>query len=244
MNRRAAARAASVAVVLGTGGCETTQQLSAKIGRRLGHQSAVAGTTSLGTASRDVRVARTALLTSGGQTAVALQLTNTSAQTQTDFPVLIDVLDSAGGSVYRNNTKGIEASIQQLALLPAHATAWWVDNEILASGGVPKTVRAQLGASASGAAAAVVPELTTHGVSASESFPGPHVSVTIDNRSAIPQTQLAVYAVALKGGQVVGAGRGVVAALAAGTSAALEIPMIGSVDGSTISLTVAPTRAG
>jgi hypothetical protein len=67
--------------------------------------------------------------------------------------------------------------------------------------------------------------------------------VTVDNHSATAQTELPVYAVALKGGQVVGAGRGVVASLARGASSTLEIPMIGSVDASTIVLTAAPTPA-
>jgi hypothetical protein len=40
---------------------------------------------------------------------------------------------------------------------------------------------------------------------------------------------------------VVGAGRGIVAALAAGASAQVEIPIVGTVSGSTISLTVPPT---
>jgi hypothetical protein len=40
---------------------------------------------------------------------------------------------------------------------------------------------------------------------------------------------------------VVGAGRGVVAALAAGASAAVLVPIVGTVNGSTISLTIPPT---
>lgn len=241
MIRPAAALAATVAIVLGASGCETTQELSAKIGRRLGHQNALAGTTKLGATSRDVRVTRLALVSSGGQSAVALELTNTSAQAQANFPVLINVLDAAGRSVYRNNTKGNEASLQQFALLPAHATAWWVDDQILASGGVPKTVAAEIGAATGAAVAAAADEIATSGVSASDSFPGPHVDATVENRSAPAQTELPVYAVALKGGQVVGAGRGVVASLARGASSTVEIPMIGSVDGSTILLTAAPT---
>ena len=43
-------------VALAASGCETTQQLSAKIGRRLGRQSAIAGTTAIGARNRDVRV--------------------------------------------------------------------------------------------------------------------------------------------------------------------------------------------
>jgi len=243
MSRAAAALAATAAIVIGASGCETTQELSAKIGRRLGHQSADAGTTSLGAANRTVRVERSALVGSGGQYAVALELTNAGPQAQSDFAVLIDVLDASGKSVYRNNTKGIEASIQGLSLLPAHATAWWVDNEVLAAAGPPTSVTAAVGAS-TGSVTATIPVLTTRGVSASNSFPGPHVSATVENRSSVAQSELAVYAVALRGGKVVGAGRGIVAALAAGASAQVEIPMVGSVDGSTISLTVAPARLG
>ncbi len=97
-----------------------------------------------------MRVVRTTLLGSGGQYAVALELTNTGAQAQANFAVLIDVLDAKGRSVYRNDTTGIEASIQQLALLPAHTTEWWVDNEVIASGGPPAAVTAAVGASTGG----------------------------------------------------------------------------------------------
>jgi hypothetical protein len=240
MRGAAAALAAAGLIVVGTAGCETTQELSARIGRKLGHQSAIAGTTALGAVNGAVRIDRTVLLSAGGQSAVALKLTNTSARTQTAFPVLVDVLDAKGASVYRNNTKGIEASIQHLALLAPHATAWWVDNEVLASGGVPKTVRAQLGA-ATARAPRSVPQITTQGVSASDSFPGPHVTVTVRNRSAIAQRQLPVYAVALRGEEPTGAGRGIVPTLAAGTSAEVQIPIVGTVRGARIVLTIPPT---
>ena len=65
--------------------------------------------------------------------------------------------------------------------------------------------------------------------------------MTVFNRSSIAQSQLPVYAVALSGGRVVGAGRGIVATLAAGASAQVEVPIVGTVSGSTISLTVPPT---
>jgi hypothetical protein len=239
MRRRAAVAAAGL-IVAGLTGCETTQERSAKIARTLGHQSAIAGTTGIGAANRDVRIEQTVLLGAGGQWAVALKLTNTSARTQTAFPVLIDVLDARGASVYRNDTKGIEPSIQQLALLPPRATAWWVDNEVLASGGAPSSVTGRLGASTQ-AASSVVPQITAQGVSASDSFPGPHVSATIHNRSRVAQSQLPVYAVALEGARVIGAGRGIVPTLAAGASARVQIPIVGRVDKTTIRLTLAPT---
>ena len=240
--RPAAAAFAAGLIVLGASGCETTQQQSAKIARTLGHQSAIAGTTRLGAANRDVRIEQAVLLTAAGQSAVALKLTNTSTRTQTDFPVLIEVLDAKGSAVYRNNTSGIEPSIQEFALLAPHATAWWVDNEVLASGGVPKTATGQLGA-ATAPAPGAVPSITTEAVSASDSFPGPHVSVTVRNRSTIAQRQLPVYAVARRGGRVVGAGRGIIPSLAPGAGAQVQVPMVGSVSESTISLTVPPTAS-
>lgn len=237
--RAAAAAFAAGLIVLGASGCETTQEQSAKIARTLGHQSAIAGTTRLGAANRDVRIEREVLLTAAGQSAVALELTNTSTRAQTDFPVQIEVLDAKGRAVYRNNTSGIEPSIQQLALLAPHATAWWVDNEVLASGGVPETATGQLGA-ATAQAPSALPSITTEAVSASDSFPGPHVSATVRNRSTIAQRQLPVYAVALRGGRVVGAGRAIIPSLAPGAGAQVQVPMVGSVSESTISLTVAP----
>jgi hypothetical protein len=239
MRRAAATVAALAATVLGAAGCETTQSESAKIGRALGHQSAVAGQTSLGSASRAVRVERKVLLSAGGSSAVALELVNTSAQGQVAFPVLIDVANAAGKSVYRNDIKGIEPSLQQLALLAPHASAWWVDNEVLANGA--QSVSAQIGSSSTSAPAAL-PQLSTTGVSASASFPGPHVSATIENRSKVAQRELAVYAVIIKGTAVVGAGRGVIAQLPPGGRAQVLIPVIGAIDGKTIALTAEPSQ--
>ena len=242
MRRPAAALAAGL-IVIGVSGCETTQEQSAKIARSLGHQSALSSTTRLGARSSTVRIEQAVLLTSAGQSAVALKLTNTSAQAQVDFPVLVEVRDAGGRSVYRNDTTGIEPSIQHFAALGPHATAWWVDNEVLASGGVPKTATGQLGASTV-RAPSTLPSITTAGVSATDSFPGPHVSVTVRNRSGIAQRQLPVYAVALKDGQVLGAGRAIVPALAPGVAVAVQVPMVGAVAGSTISLAVPPTGLG
>jgi hypothetical protein len=238
MRRRGAALAAAATLLLSVAGCETTQEQSAKIGRALGKQSAVAGQTSLGRASTAVRVKQKVLLSSGGSTAVALQLTNTSAQAQAAFPVLISVADAAGKSVYRNNTKGIDPSLQQFAVLAPHTTEWWVDNEVLAT--APKSVTAQVGGSTTSAPAAI-PQIATSKVSASASFPGPHVSATVSNRSKVAQSELAVYAVVIDGSKVVGAGRAVVGTLAAGASAAVVIPVIGAINGRTIALTAAPS---
>lgn len=236
--RRGAVLAAAVMAALLVAGCETTQQESAKIGRELGHQSADTSQRSLGHSSSAVRVTQRALISAGGSSAVALELTNTTSQAQVAFPVLIAVADAAGHSVYANDTKGIEPSLQQFALLGAHASAWWVDNEVLAS--APHSVSVRIGASTA-AAPATLPKITTAKVSASASFPGPHVSATVTNGSKVAQTQLAVYAVILKSGRAVGAGRAVVATLAPGASTQVLIPVIGAINGRTIVLSAAPS---
>jgi hypothetical protein len=241
MRRRGGALAAAAALLLCASGCETTQELSAKIGRKLGHQSSITGTAKLGAVNTAVRVVRKVLLSSGGQSAVALQLVNTSATAQVAFPVVIDVTDAAGHTVYTNNTAGLEASLQTLALLAPHASAWWVDNEVL--GAAPTGVAVKLGSSTA-SAPTTTPAIATSAVSASASFPGPHVAATVANRSSVAQSELAVYAVILKGDTVVGAGRGVVVSLAARASAQLVIPIVGSIDGRTISLTAAPADLG
>ncbi|HEX4033941.1 MAG TPA: hypothetical protein VHX66_05815 [Solirubrobacteraceae bacterium] len=235
--RRAVALAAAAALL--ASGCETTQELSARIGRSLGHQSAVAATLKLGAANRQVRVLRSVLLGAAGQSAVAVELSNPAAHAQAAFPVLIAVKNAGGETVYRNDSGGIEPSLQHLALLPAHSTGWWVDNEVLAT--APTSVSVAVGASAA-AAPSAPPVIATGAVSASASFPGPHVSATVSNRSAIAQRQLAVYVVILHGKSVVGAGRAIVTALGAHASTNVVIPVIGSVDGHTISLTAAPEQ--
>ena len=236
-----ASLALAVAAALLATGCETTQERSAQIGRSLGHQGAATGRLHLGAANRGVHVLRSAVVRAGSQSAVAVELSNPGGRAQASFPVLIAVRDAHGRTVYRNDTEGIEPSLQRLALLPAHTSEWWVDNEVLAA--APTSVSVAVGASA-----AVVPHttplITTSGANASASFPGPHVSVTLSNRSASVQHGLAVYAVILDGGRVVGAGRAIVAQLAAHASASVVIPVIGSVDGRTISITAAPGQLG
>ena len=232
--RRAAAPLCAL-VALAASGCETTQQLSAKIGRRLGHQSAIAGTTATGARNRDVRVETTALI-EGHPGAVAVELTNESASAQTDVPVTLDVRDAKGASVYRNDTKGIEPSLQQIASLPGHATRWWVDDQILSTG-VPSAVTVRVdGASAP---ARTAPAIAVSGTSASDAFPGPHVSTTLHNTSSVAADEVAVYAVTIRGGRAVGAGRALVASLAPGARASVTIPITGVATGARIELTVA-----
>jgi hypothetical protein len=243
MTRAAAALATAALAAALVSGCESTQEQSARIARSLGHQSARTGTTKIGAESRSVRVVK-AVVVPGNPAAVALELANSGAAAATAIPVLVAVRDAKGTVVYRNDTKGIEASIQRLALLGAHATVWWVDNQVLASGGgLPTRVSARVGvgngapraAAAGGAGGAGA--LSVRGVEASNSFPGPHVDVTVHNGGSAAQSQIAVYAVAISGSRVVGAGLALIASLPGAASTPAEIPMTGTVSGAKIATT-------
>ena len=232
MSLRTAAIAATLAAAL-LAGCETTQQESAKIARALGHRRADPGTTTIARSNAEVHVVRAALL-AGSPAAVALELVNDGAFAQSAIPIAIEVRDAAGDVAYRNDTHGIEPSLQQLGLLGAHRTAWWVDNEVLAAGR-PAAVSALIGAGA----AAADPSASAGAAVASDGFPGPHVDVTLRNGGRRALRELAVYAVALRGGRVVGAGRALVASLAPGAAATALVPMTGAVDGARVAVSVA-----
>ena len=67
--------------------------------------------------------------------------------------------------------------------------------------------------------------------------------MTVTAAAGGAQTQLPVFAVALRAGRAIGAGRAIVPALAAGASAPVEIPMTGAVTGTTVAVDAAPSAA-
>jgi hypothetical protein len=224
-------------------GCETTEQKSAAIAKRLAGQTARTTTVRLGHANTTVRVDASVLVHGNGTTAAAVELTNTAATPQADLPILIDVSNAAGKSVYRNNTAGIEPSLQALSLLPAHATVWWVDDQVLATSASAAHLTVSVGRARASAPTAL-PAFSTHDVTSTTNFLGPLVAGTVQNSSNVAQTELALYAVAVRGGQVLAAGRGVVASLPASASAHFSISLAGNPHGAPVELTIAPPDLG
>ncbi|HST56624.1 MAG TPA: hypothetical protein VLJ42_12130 [Solirubrobacteraceae bacterium] len=141
---RAIAVTAGGALALLASGCERTQSESARLGHEGAGLIADTRTADLGGVNHDVRIARTAILQGSGRTAAAVQLTSTVAQPQVDIPVLIDVRGAKGVSVYRNDVQGNQTSLHELPLLRGRRRAWWVDDQVLASG-APKSVQVRVG---------------------------------------------------------------------------------------------------
>jgi hypothetical protein len=240
MTRGGVALAAAAAVIALTG-CESTEQESAQIAKRLGHQSADAQITQINGANAYVRVESAQIVSSSGANAVALELTNTSAKAQADIPILITVYDAAGKAVYSNDTVGSSSPSGELSLLPAHATAWWVDGNVLASGATPTRVVARIGA-----ATATAPSQSLSGgaLAAGSNFVGPLISGKAINGSASPASDVTIYVVALTGERVVAAGQSLVPTLAAHGSASFQVNVVGNAKGGTPAVTVAPAHIG
>jgi hypothetical protein len=226
--------------------CESTESESARLGREGAKLIAGAGTVGLGGANRAVHVGQVALVQGSGRTAAAVELTNTGAGTQSDVPVLIDVRGPQGASLYRNDVQGLEPSLQQMPLLPAHASAWWVDDQVLAAG-APGSVKVRVGDAKGAPPKAGTPPSTSSGVringtSLGSDVAGPYLAGKVVNHSGVAQRNMPIFAVALRGGHVVAAGRALVPNLpaAGGKPTGFRIYLVGSAAGAHIELTPAP----
>lgn len=240
MTRKAAALAAIVLAGLLTG-CETTEQKSAAIAKSIGPVSATTQTEKIKHPNATIHVTDSTLVHANGSTVAAVELSN-SGGAQADVPVLINVTDAQGKSGYSNDTVGIAPSLQQIALVPANSTVWWVDN-VLATASTATQLSAAVG-TAKAPAPTTLPAITTTAVKSTTNFIGPIVTGTVTNHSAVAQTELALYAVAVRSGQVLAAGSDIIPALAPGASATFEIPLTGKPDGAAVQLTIAPADLG
>jgi hypothetical protein len=233
------------ALALTASACQSTESESAKIAREGGPAAAGPSALKLGAANRGVRVSDATLLSSGGRTAVAVKLTMTSSRPQRDVPLLVDVTGKGGKVVYTNGTGGVEAALQRIALLRPHASVWWVDDQVLTSQpGTAVQVRVGTGTSAHTSLAA--PLLTTRSTHVGEQSGLSTLSGELVNSSSHAQSKVPVFAVALRAGKVVAAGRAVVGSLAGhrGASAPFQIFLVGSPAGAKLELTAVPAPAG
>jgi hypothetical protein len=219
--------------------CQSTEQESARIARHSSRAYATPTALKLGASSRSVRASSVTLLRSEGRLAVAAKLTNASARSELAVPILLTVLGRDGKSIYTNSTGGLEASLQHLALMRAHQSAWWVDDQVLSTQpAVSARVRVGGGRPSRGTPAAPAVSSVQLGSQAGIAT----VSGRLVNRSRGGAGRLPVFAVALRGGRVVAAGRAVVAALPAGVGAStpFQIVLVGSPVGAKIELTAMP----
>lgn len=194
-------------------GCESTQAQSARLAKQ-GAEAAVVGTVSAGARNPDVRVGRTTLLRSALGTAAVVELTNTGPADQAAVPIQLDVEDAKGASVYKNDTDGLQPSLQQLALLRRGRPVFWVNDQVTAA--APARKASVTVGRARGPAPADVPEIRLVGTRMDEDESGPLATGIVENRSRVTQRDMPIYGVVRRGGKVVAAGRALVEKLPPG----------------------------
>jgi hypothetical protein len=228
------------ALAVTTSACESTESESAKIAREGGPAAAGPSALKLGAANRGVHASDVTLLSSSGRTAVAVKLTATSRRAQANVPLLVKVTGANGKQLYTNGTGGVEAALQRIALLRPHESAWWVDDQVLVSQKA-SAVKVRVGTGTS-PRSTTPPVLTTKrprvGVQSGLST----LSGELVNGSGKAQAKATVFAVALRGGKVVAAGRAVVESLPGhrGASAPFQIFLVGNPAGAKFELTAEP----
>ena len=232
---------AGVALVLG--GCESTQDKSAKIAAELGPVAQEEGLR-IGKRSEDVEVVSTTLLSDENGSAVVVGLRNRSNRDLAGVPLLIDVLDAKGKSVYRNDIPGIEPALAAVPLIPAGDSIFWVHDQVLAAG-KPASVKAVAGAGGvafSGKPPAIAvsdPKLE------SDRFTGVAAGGEVVNESGADIERVLLYAVARQGGRIVAAGRGAIEPLKAKPKPApYNVYFIGDPAGAELTVSEFPTLPG
>jgi hypothetical protein len=164
--------------------------------------------------------------------AAVVTVHNTSATALREVPIEIDVKDAAGATVYTNTMPGLALELVSLPLLRAHATSTWVDDQVQSST-APASVTAEAGEGERDGEA--IPTLAVAGVSLNEG----EAEGSLVNRSHTSESEVAVYAVARRGGAIVAAGSSIVALTEAGTSTHFQAPLIGNANGAQLEVSVA-----
>jgi hypothetical protein len=221
-----------VAVGLALTGCETTADESAKL-ERAAHRHAQVAEKGLAIAkqSAEVHVLDAVLIHGAEGAAAVVRLRNDSANALKDVPIAITVKDAHGGTVFQNDTPGLEAALTSLGSLPADGEATWVDDQVPATG-APVSVSAIIGEPP--IANGPVPQIEAVGVRQSEESGSAIAAGTVRNRSNVTQQALVVYAVARRAGRVVAAGRAILAEVAAGASIPFQAFLVGSAKGASL----------
>jgi hypothetical protein len=236
--------AALALAALALTGCETSAEKSAKLEKeaKLHASKTVRKGLLITQQSTRVKVLRAIVVSSTEGSAVVVTLHNTSAQALRDVPVAITVREARGTTVYSNSAPGLARTLVSAPLLAAHGELSWIDDQVPA-GGRAAAVSAKVGEAP--LAAGAIPRISVEG---SRLFEDPTNGVgaegTIVNHSHIAQQELVVYALALRSGQVVAAGRGVLPLVPAGGSTPFQVFFIGSPRGAQLAVSAPPTTLG
>jgi hypothetical protein len=240
MRRAALALAAGALAMAGTA-CESTPEKAAKLDQQ-GSDAFEQEGLKVTSAARNVEVGRTAVLTDENGSAAVVELTARGSRPLAAVPVAITVKDAKGAAVFRNDIAGLQRSLTEAAVLEPGEPLLWVNDQVLATGR-PASVEALPGEGKPFRGSLPVLE-----VSDPELRVDPEAGVAavgeVTNTSRVDQTEVTLFGVATKGGEIVAAGRGAIPEIKAGRKARYQVLFIGDPRGARVEIAAPPTTLG
>jgi hypothetical protein len=239
LSKALAAAVAALAAGTLASACESTQSKSEKLAKEAKKVIQAKGLT-VTRLNPDVSVISTAVIHDANGTAAVVELRNKTSKPLVALPLAIEVTDSAGRSLFKNNASGLAPSLVQAALIPPRGKLTWVDDQVQVSAD-PHAVKAKVG----------IPPKATPGTPPEIVVGAPHFETDeisglaavgrVTNKSKIAQRKLTIFVVARKGGRVVAAGRGQIDRVKAGRSAPYQVFFIGNPKGAQLTVSAPPT---
>jgi hypothetical protein len=189
--------------------------------------------------NKDVKVDQTALLHDQNGDAIVVELTNQSKQALVNLPLLINIRDAKGKTVFKNDTAGLDFALNHVALIRPGETLYWVNDQIDPGG---KSVKVTVGQPEAKPPKGPLPELEVSEPKLEHDFSGLKVTGTVTDKSKLDQQHLILFAVARQGGRIVAAGRGQIKALKVEAKPApYVIYFIGDPAGADVTIQAPPT---
>lgn len=238
--------AVGLALLLATSlaACESTQSRSAELEKEGGKELLSDAGLKIDKESSEVKVTSATVLGDANGTAVVVGLHNDSGKNLVDVPILIDVRDAKGKSIYRNDVPGVEPALASVPYIPAGGDTEWVNDQVLATG-KPKSVKVKVGESSDSYSGKQPDIVVSPARIEGDPVSGIEATGTAVNKTGVDQDRLLLYAVARQGDEVVAAGRGAIEHLKAGTKPLhYDIFFIGDPTGAELEVTDFPTLLG
>ena len=188
--------------------------------------------------SKDMKVGQPTMLHDQNGDAIVVPVTNETDKTLVSVPILIEVKNPQGTTVYKNDTAGIDYALNHIAVIKPHETFYWVNDQLTGEG----KAKIRVGDPEEKTPSGPLPEYTVSDPRFGHDFSGVKVSGTVKTDSKVDQSHLILFAVARQGDRIVAAGRGQVKKLKASAKPSpYVIYFIGDPTGSDVTIQTPPT---
>jgi hypothetical protein len=226
------------AVAAGLAGCVTTQEENSWLLLRNARQLAAESTVHVTVENPLVRVKSIEIVRGRGSNALVVSVANLGSRPLTDLPISVGVVAHRSAPVYLNGRANIDYYDTHVPAIPPHATTSWVLPGIrtLPAG----RVFARVGA-ARDPSSTTVAALPRIGAVQLADGGADRLRIRLSNDSSLPQYTVQVYAVALRHGAAVGAGRTALFELNGGSRATVGLTLAGRTTDAQLELYAPPT---